>query len=251
MLSDSMGWSEKYEPTPFDNLPLEGLFFLYGDLLAARGEKYPMICFPSGSECDLWETSDPKRIGVVHIFGEMDLPLGGDCEEAFTQAKEVADACGYAVRKIAEDRLEVWGHDTYDHFILVYDNPQRRIVDVIWVDDRAKKDIRRPTQELLPQDVAEKLPSLYSGEKLGLNAVAQVKFFTPDGAWSWYASEYDGEDICFGLVVGFEIELGYFSIAELKEVRGALGLPIERDRFFTPQTLGELQASHLHERGAG
>lgn len=244
-----MGWTEQHEPSPFDDLPIEGLFFLYGDLMAAQGEKYPMICFPSGSECDVWETSDPKQVATVHIFGEFDLPLGSDCEEAFTQAKDIAYACGYVVQKTTQDRLEVWGHDQWDHFIVVYDNSKRRMTDVIWVDDRAKKKMLRPTQELLPPEIAEKLPALYSGEKLGLNALAQVKFFTPDGAWVWYLSEYDGSDLCFGLVVGFEIELGYFSVAELQEVRGALGLPIERDRFFTPQTLGELQTKHRRERG--
>ena len=64
-----------------------------------------------------------------------------------------------------------------------------------------------------------------------------MKFFTPDSNWTWYASEFDGEDIFFGLVAGFEIELGYFSLSELKEARGPLGLPIERDRFFEPTDL--------------
>jgi len=36
---------------------------------------------------------------------------------------------------------------------------------------------------------------LYSGEELGLDALAQVKFFTPDSSWTWYASEFDEEDI--------------------------------------------------------
>jgi hypothetical protein len=34
-----------------------------------------------------------------------------------------------------------------------------------------------------------------SGEELGLDAHAQVKFFTPDSGWTWYASEFDGNDI--------------------------------------------------------
>jgi len=67
-----------------------------------------------------------------------------------------------------------------------------------------------PTGEnLLDDESREKLPPLYSGEEQGLDALAQVKFFTPDAQWSWFASEFDGEDILFGLVVGLEIELGY------------------------------------------
>lgn len=37
-----------------------------------------------------------------------------------------------------------------------------------------------------------------------------------------------------GVVVGFERELGYFSLDELADLRGPLGLPIERDLAFKP-----------------
>jgi hypothetical protein len=49
----------------------------------------------------------------------------------------------------------------------------------------------------------------------------------------------------FGYVVGLEPELGYFSLSQLAEARGALGLPVERDRSFTPCRLSEVEAS-LH-----
>jgi hypothetical protein len=93
-----------------------------------------------------------------------------------------------------------------------------------------------------------KLPALYSGETLGLDAKALVKFFTPDSDWTWYASEFDGEDIFFGLVSGFEVELGYFSLSELKKFRGPLGLQIERDLHFEPKTLGELLKWHRDQQ---
>ena len=57
---------------------------------------------------------------------------------------------------------------------------------------------------------------------------------------TWYASEFDGEDTFFGLVDGFEAEFGYFSFSELAEVRGLLGLPVERDIHFTPKPLREI-----------
>ena len=41
----------------------------------------------------------------------------------------------------------------------------------------------------------------------------------------------------FGLVIGFEQELGYFSLTELEAARGPLGLPIERDQHFEPKPL--------------
>jgi hypothetical protein len=98
-----------------------------------------------------------------------------------------------------------------------------------------------PTGEnLLDKASREKLPPLYSGEEKGLEAQAQVKFFTPDSNWTWYASEFDGKDLFFGLVDGLELELGYFSLKELKEVHGPLGLPIERDLHYEPKTLKEL-----------
>ncbi len=95
-------------------------------------------------------------------------------------------------------------------------------------------------KNLLDQESREKLPELYSGEEQGLDALAQVKFFTPDAQWTFFASEYDGTDIFFGLVVGFEIELGYFSLSELQSVKGPLGLPIERDLYWQPKTLQEI-----------
>ncbi|WKZ27960.1 MAG: DUF2958 domain-containing protein [Candidatus Dojkabacteria bacterium] len=94
--------------------------------------------------------------------------------------------------------------------------------------------------KLLTKEILEKLPKLYTQEEKGLEAVAIVKFFTPDSNWTWYATEFDGEDLFFGLVEGFEKEIGYFRLSELQSVKGALGLPIERDMFFKPKTLNEL-----------
>jgi hypothetical protein len=94
--------------------------------------------------------------------------------------------------------------------------------------------------KLLTKEVLKKLPKLYSQESKGMEALAVVKFFTPDSNWTWYASEFDGKDTFFGLVDGFEKQLGYFSLSELQEIRGALGLPVERDMYFKPKTLREL-----------
>ena len=104
-------------------------------------------------------------------------------------------------------------------------------------------------KNLLDQEARDKLPELYSGEEMGLETPAQVKFFTPDSNWTWYASEFDGEDIFFGLVSGHVVELGYFSLAELQQVRGPMGLLIERDLHFEPKSLRELMDMHNKERG--
>jgi len=64
---------------------------------------------------------------------------------------------------------------------------------------------------------------------------------------TWYASEFDGEDIFFGLVNGLELELGYFSLKELQSVKGPMGLPIDRDLYFKPESLRKLQEHHRRE----
>ena len=69
--------------------------------------------------------------------------------------------------------------------------------------------------KLLTKELRNKLPPLYANETKGTDALAIVKFFTPDSSWTWYASEFDGQDTFFGLVDGFEQGLGYFSLKEL------------------------------------
>lgn len=93
--------------------------------------------------------------------------------------------------------------------------------------------------KLLTKELRDRLPAIGStdGQR---DPVAQVKFFTPDTQWTWYATEFDGEDLFFGLVDGLEKELGYFSLSELESVRGPLGLPIERDLYFDPTPLSAL-----------
>ena len=90
--------------------------------------------------------------------------------------------------------------------------------------------------ELMTDDIRKTLPPLYSTENK-TNPLLRVKFFTPDANWTWYAIEFDGDDLFFGLVIGLETELGYFRLSELQEVRGPLNLPIERDLYFTPVPL--------------
>ncbi|HMN11530.1 MAG TPA: DUF2958 domain-containing protein [Bellilinea sp.] len=247
-----MGWSKKEEPTPFDGMPLSGLFFLDGDILARLwgrdwtvGEKFPMIAFPSGEEFEIWESSNPERGGIVHIFGEMDLPFKGTRDEAYAQASYIGEQCGYVARQIGENQLEVWGNDDDEHFLITYSSEAGEIQDITKVKPEASAP--RPRIPLLPDEIRAQLPPLYSGEEQGLEARALVKFFTPDSNWTWYASEFDGEDRFFGLVSGFEVELGYFSLSELESVRGPWGLPVERDKFFEPTSLRELQEQHRRD----
>ena len=92
--------------------------------------------------------------------------------------------------------------------------------------------------KLMTAAIKKSLPALYSNENTP-DPIVRVKFFDPCGSWTWYATEFDGEDTFFGLVDGFEEELGYFSLSELESIRGPFGLGIERDLHFEPKPLSQ------------
>lgn len=101
--------------------------------------------------------------------------------------------------------------------------------------------------QLLTPELRNRLPKIGATEEQGECAFALVKFFTPDGPGTWYVSEFDGEDLCYGLVVMHGPEFGYFSLRELQRLKGMFGLPVERDLYFVPMPLGELL--YYHARG--
>lgn len=92
--------------------------------------------------------------------------------------------------------------------------------------------------KLLTEEIRKKLPPLGSQSE-NLDPVIIVKFFCPWSYWTWYAYEFDGEDIFFGFVKGDYDELGTFSLSELESVKGPMGLGIERDLYFTPKPLSQ------------
>jgi len=105
--------------------------------------------------------------------------------------------------------------------------------------------------KLLTEEIKKKLPKLGTHDgKDPKDVPIIVKFFSPYNGWTWYASE--GEEIegtgwvFFGLVRGFESELGEFSLAELEEAkRGSLPL-VERDMYFGyNHTLAEAQEKQI------
>jgi hypothetical protein len=94
--------------------------------------------------------------------------------------------------------------------------------------------------ELIPNELRALIPQPYATESEP-DPMVWVKLFTPWSDWTWYVLEMDSEGTCFGLVCGFEDELGYFSLKELEEVRGPGGVTIERDLYFEPVRLSELR----------
>lgn len=103
--------------------------------------------------------------------------------------------------------------------------------------------------KLLTAELLKVLPPLRGQENAGWEAIAHAKFFTPDSNWTWYATEYDPVDrMFFGLVSGFEEEMGYFSLEELEKATGPMGLHIERDLYWKPKKLTEFSelAKRIH-----
>ena len=95
--------------------------------------------------------------------------------------------------------------------------------------------------KLLTKELLRRLPPLYATEN-DADPVVHVKFFCPGLQWAWYGIEFDGENLCFGLVDGNEQELGYFSLFNLIVESHRSGRSFERDRSFRPCRLSELRA---------
>lgn len=118
--------------------------------------------------------------------------------------------------------------------------------------------------KLLTKEVCSIMPGMKEQDGLGKDAVVYLKFFAPWTSWTWYAtegavvlddgtekklSEYPVDDrllppvedvLFFGLVDGFEKEFGYFTLRELLDITGPMGLKVERDMHFGRKTLGEV-----------
>lgn len=221
------------------------MFYLLSKAYDVSQRKYPQVEFPSGETFPIWEGSTSP---IIHIFGEMDLPYYTNQDDALELANDIAQQCGYAVRRVDEDKIEVWGHDDDEHYLITVDTQANCLLDIALVEAGEQERPTLPAYDYLPEALLAVLPKLGATEELGMLAVALLKYFTPDAGWTWYATEFDGDDTFFGLVSGLEIELGYFSLAELKQVRGSLGLPIERDLHFEPTTLAELKKWHEDNR---
>ncbi len=103
----------------------------------------------------------------------------------------------------------------------------------------------RRGHKLMTREVGDAIPAMGANEDAAdYDAVlAPAKLFSPYSEWTWYITEWDAETgLCFGLVEGFETELGYFDLTELAEITVFGGVPaVERDLYWEPQTLGEIR----------
>lgn len=99
---------------------------------------------------------------------------------------------------------------------------------------------------LLPGYIRKQLPKLYATEHVKpADKISVVRLFTPDASWLWHIVEFDGKDTLYGFVIGLEAEWGYISLRELESVRGSMGLPIERDRYWRPKPMREAEPKYF------
>lgn len=86
---------------------------------------------------------------------------------------------------------------------------------------------------------------IYSQSDKGNESTAICKFFSPVGSYTWYVTEAERQEdsdwLFFGLVENdYGKEFGYFTLKELESLRLPFGLTIERDIYFKPAKLNEL-----------
>jgi hypothetical protein len=98
--------------------------------------------------------------------------------------------------------------------------------------------------QLLPSNLARKIPAIYSQENVE-DPLVQVKLFSPYTNAVWYLTEYDaGSNEAFGWAdLGYGMgELGYISISELEGLNRN-GLPlVERDTSWRPVPLSRAKS---------
>jgi hypothetical protein len=99
--------------------------------------------------------------------------------------------------------------------------------------------------QLLTKELIKEF-NIYGSQENDSDPVVIAKFFSPVGAGTWLATEFDPKTkLFFGYVSLFntphENEFGYFSLEELESIRLPFGLKIERDRYFSPAKLSEVK----------
>ena len=99
---------------------------------------------------------------------------------------------------------------------------------------------------LIPKELIEemKIPKLYETEEQK-DPICRFKIFLPNSNWTWYIIEINKEDnnTCYGFVDGLEKELGYFTLSELENLKGAFGLKVELDTSFKPTKLSKIKGA--------
>ena len=100
-------------------------------------------------------------------------------------------------------------------------------------------------EQLLPQELLEQIPVLYSNEKIKTDSIIIiVKYFLASFTWLVTECEVQEDDVLFyGYVINHGdpdcSEWGYFTLNQLLEVRLHGYFEVERDLYFKQCTFGE------------
>lgn len=99
---------------------------------------------------------------------------------------------------------------------------------------------RKEVMKLLTKEIINKTNKITSGQIPADKVKVTAKFFDPTGSFTWFLTELDEDlDYAFGFVMSefcWEGELGPFSINELQNAKGQLGLGMERDKLWDNKT---------------
>lgn len=96
-------------------------------------------------------------------------------------------------------------------------------------------------QQLMTEEIAKTVPRLY-GQDGAEDPTVYAHYFSCVNGWDWWLLEFDGTDEAFGLVEGYDDELGYFSIKEMAELNRQMGFAaVERDEHFSPKPLSAVR----------
>lgn len=118
---------------------------------------------------------------------------------------------------------------------------------------------QQPLPKALMEALARQFPALYSQEHKE-DPMVLAHFSSPANGWDWYlweGSPVDENGVCnsrkekvdylfYGLVCGFEDEIGDVSLSELLSVAGQ----VERDLHWQPKKLSEVRSEHELRRNA-
>ena len=94
--------------------------------------------------------------------------------------------------------------------------------------------------KLMTKEIKEKAQKQFD-DGSDMEQMVVAKYFDAMGDWKWFLMNMDkDEDYCWGIVKGFAVEMGSFSMKELQDIKLPFGLGIERDVLFSSTPASEL-----------
>ena len=113
----------------------------------------------------------------------------------------------------------------------------------------------RRGHKLMTKELGDTIPAMGANENADDydEVLAPAKLFSPYTDWNWYITVWDPKTgLCFGLVEGFETEIGYFHLTELSEVTVLDSVPaVERDQTFACSCRGTFASTRCVVRSCG